>query len=370
MYPQDHQAYFKPETDQTEQAIELYIRGRKVLNFCTANYLGLSHPKITQKTIKSRVQKLPSENHAKDNYNILEKKISDFLKMEDSLVCAGTYDANGGVLDSLFTQDDAIIFDELNYTSFGSVNLNRSNHYKYKNNLHDLEAQLKKASLKSYRFKVIVTDGVFPINGTIANLKEICTLAKKYSALVFVNDADATGFIGKTGRGTHEYNEVTEQVDIITSTFGEPFGWFISGKKKSIELLRNRPQPYLFSNSLAPETVDAVIQIIDMLSKDNSRAKKVMENADYFRNNIKKAGFDIVEGNSAIVPVMLYDTRLAQEFADKLLEEGIYVVGFFYPVVPKGKAGVRVQLSAAHTLEHLDKAINSFSKVGKELAII
>src|SRR5690606_23446257 len=286
------------------------------------------------------------------------------------------FDANGGVFEPLFTEEDAIISDELNHASIiDGVRLCKAARYRYKNNnMEDLEAQLIAASEKNHRFKIIVTDGVFSMDGIVANLKGICDLADKYDALVMVDDSHATGFIGKTGRGTPEAMEVMDRVDIITSTLGKALGGalggFTSGKKEIIDMLRQRSRPYLFSNSLAPGIVGAAIKVLDMISDDTTLRDRVMENSEYFRKEMKSKGFDIPDGDAAIVPVMLYDAKLSQVMADKLLEEGIYVIGFFYPVVPKDKARIRVQLSAAHEKEHLDKAIAAFTKVGKELGVI
>ena len=276
----------------------------------------------------------------------------------------------------MFTAEDAIISDKLNHASIiDGIRLCKSARYRYKNNdMNDLEAQLQIASENNHRFKIIVTDGVFSMDGIVANLKGICDLAEKYDAIVMVDDSHATGFIGKTGRGTHEANDVIGRVDIITSTLGKALGGamggFTSGKKEIIDILRQRSRPYLFSNSLAPGIVGAATKVLDIISKDTSLRDKVMENAQYFRNEMKSKGFDIPDGDSAIVPVMLYDAVLSQKMAEKLMDEGIYVIGFFYPVVPKDKARIRVQLSAAHTKEYLDKAIIAFEKVGKELGII
>ncbi len=311
-----------------------------------------------------------------DIHKNLEQKISEFLGTEDTILYAACFDANGGVFEPLFTDEDAIISDELNHASIiDGVRLCKAARYRYKNNnMEDLEAQLKAASEKNHRFKIIVTDGVFSMDGIVADLKGVCDLAEKYDALVMVDDSHATGFIGKTGRGTHEANDVMGRVDIITSTLGKALGGalggFTSGKKEIIDMLRQRSRPYLFSNSLAPGIVGAATKVLELISDDTSRRDKVMENAQYFRTKMVEAGFDIPEGDAAIVPVMLYDAKLSQQMADKLLEEGIYVIGFFYPVVPKGKARIRVQLSAAHSRENLDKAITAFIKVGKELRVI
>lgn len=367
----------------SQQSAEIEVGGKKLLNFCANNYLGLSnHPdvmKASQDAIDSHGYGMSSVRFicgTQDIHKDLEAKISKFLGMEDTILYAACFDANGGVFEPLFSEEDAIISDELNHASIiDGVRLCKSARYRYKNNnMQDLEAQLVAASEKNHRFKIIVTDGVFSMDGIVADLKGVCDLADKYDALVMVDDSHATGFIGKTGRGTHEANDVIGRVDIITSTLGKALGGalggFTSGKKEIIDMLRQRSRPYLFSNSLAPGIVGAASKVLDMISDDTSLRDKVMENAEYFRKEMKSKGFDIPDGNAAIVPVMLYDAKLSQDMAEKLLSEGIYVIGFFYPVVPKGKARIRVQLSAAHKREHLDKAIAAFERVGKELGII
>ena len=367
----------------SSQDAEIVANGKKLLNFCANNYLGLSnHPEVikaSQSTMDTHGYGMSSVRFicgTQDIHKNLENKISEFLGMEDTILYAAAFDANGGVFEPLFTDQDAIISDELNHASIiDGVRLCKATRYRYKNNnMEDLEAQLKAASEKNHRFKIIVTDGVFSMDGIVANLKGVCDLAEKYDALVMVDDSHATGFIGKTGRGTHEANDVMNRVDIITSTLGKALGGamggFTSGKKEIIDMLRQRSRPYLFSNSLAPGIVGAATKVLEMLSKDTSLRDKVMENAQYFRSEMKAKGFDIPDGNAAIVPVMLYDAKLSQKMAEKLMDEGIYVIGFFYPVVPKEKARIRVQLSAAHTKEHLDKAIAAFEKVGKELGVI
>jgi len=367
----------------SSQDAEIVANGKKLLNFCANNYLGLSnHPEVikaSQSTMDTHGYGMSSVRFicgTQDIHKNLENKISEFLGMEDTILYAAAFDANGGVFEPLFTDQDAIISDELNHASIiDGVRLCKAARYRYKNNnMEDLEAQLKAASEKNYRFKIIVTDGVFSMDGIVANLKGVCDLAEKYDALVMVDDSHATGFIGKTGRGTHEANDVMSRVDIITSTLGKALGGamggFTSGKKEIIDMLRQRSRPYLFSNSLAPGTVGAATKVLEMLSKDTSLRDKVMENAQYFRSEMKAKGFDIPDGDAAIVPVMLYDAKLSQKMAERLMDEGIYVIGFFYPVVPKEKARIRVQLSAAHTKEHLDKAIAAFEKVGKELGVI
>lgn len=367
----------------SQQSAEIEANGKKLLNFCANNYLGLSnHPEVmkaSQEMIQSHGYGMSSVRFicgTQDIHKDLEKKIADFLGLEDTILYAAAFDANGGVFEPLFTEEDAIISDELNHASIiDGVRLCKAARYRYKNNnMEDLEAQLIAASEKNHRFKIIVTDGVFSMDGIVADLKGVCDLADKYDALVMVDDSHATGFIGKTGRGTHEANEVMGRVDIITSTLGKALGGalggFTSGKKEIIDMLRQRSRPYLFSNSLAPGIVGAALRVLDMISDDTSLRDQVMENAEYFRTEMKAKGFDIPEGDAAIVPVMLYDAPLSQKMAEKLMDEGIYVIGFFYPVVPKGKARIRVQLSAAHTREHLDKAIAAFEKVGKELGVI
>ena len=367
----------------SSQDVEIVANGKKLLNFCANNYLGLSnHPEVikaSQSTMDTHGYGMSSVRFicgTQDIHKNLENKISEFLGMEDTILYAAAFDANGGVFEPLFTDQDAIISDELNHASIiDGVRLCKAARYRYKNNnMEDLEVQLKAASEKNHRFKIIVTDGVFSMDGIVANLKGVCDLAEKYNALVMVDDSHATGFIGKTGRGTHEANDVMSRVDIITSTLGKALGGamggFTSGKKEIIDMLRQRSRPYLFSNSLAPGIVGAATKVLEMLSKDTSLRDKVMENAQYFRSEMKAKGFDIPDGDAAIVPVMLYDAKLSQKMAEKLMDEGIYVIGFFYPVVPKEKARIRVQLSAAHTKEHLDKAIAAFEKVGKELGVI
>ena len=375
--------YKKERIISSSQDAEIIANGKKLLNFCANNYLGLSnHPEVikaSQETLNTYGYGMSSVRFicgTQDIHKNLEQKISNFLGMEDTILYAAAFDANGGIFEPLFTAEDAIISDKLNHASIiDGIRLCKSARYRYKNNdMNDLEAQLQIASENNHRFKIIVTDGVFSMDGIVANLKGICDLAEKYDAIVMVDDSHATGFIGKTGRGTHEANDVIGRVDIITSTLGKALGGamggFTSGKKEIIDILRQRSRPYLFSNSLAPGIVGAATKVLDIISKDTSLRDKVMENAQYFRNEMKSKGFDIPDGDSAIVPVMLYDAVLSQKMAEKLMDEGIYVIGFFYPVVPKDKARIRVQLSAAHTKEYLDKAIIAFEKVGKELGII
>lgn len=355
--------------------------GEEVIIMCANNYLGLSsHPKIIEgakKALDTHGYGMSSVRFicgTQDIHKTLEKNISDFLGMEDTILYAAAFDANGGVFEPLFGENDAIISDELNHASIiDGVRLCKAQRYRYKNSdMADLEEQLKKA--QAQRNRIIVTDGVFSMDGYVAKLDKICDLAEKYDALVMVDDSHATGFIGKTGRGTHEYNNVMGRVDIITSTLGKALGGamggFTSGKKEIIEILRQRSRPYLFSNSLAPSIVGAAIEVFALLSTTTELRDKLEWNINYFKEGIKKIGLEFRDGNSAIVPVMLYDAKLAQLFAEKLLKEGIYAVGFFYPVVPKDLARIRVQLSAAHDKSHLDKALVAFEKVGKELGVI
>ena len=375
---------FKTERIITsQQSTVIEANGKSLLNFCANNYLGLSNNKevmkASQEMVDSRGYGLSSVRFicgTQDIHKELEAKISKFLGLEDTILYAACFDANGGVFEPLFTDQDAIISDELNHASIiDGVRLCKAARYRYKNNnMVDLEEQLKAASQQNHRFRIIVTDGVFSMDGIVADLKGLCDLAEKYDCLVMVDDSHATGFIGKTGRGTHEASAVMGRVDIITSTLGKALGGalggFTSGKKEIIDMLRQRSRPYLFSNSLAPGIVGAAIKVLDMISDDTTLRDQVMENAEYFRKEMKAKGFDILDGDAAIVPVMLYDAPLAQKMAEKLMEEGIYVIGFFYPVVPKGKARIRVQLSAAHTRAQLDIAIAAFDKVGKDLGVI
>lgn len=366
------------------QGADITIQGGKeVINFCANNYLGLSsHPDVIQ------AAKDAMDTHGfgmssvrficgtQDIHKELEQKIADFYQTEDTILYAAAFDANGGVFEPLFSKEDAIISDSLNHASIiDGVRLCKASRYRYQNNnMEDLETQLKQANEDGARFKIIVTDGVFSMDGLVAPLDKICDLAEKYDALVMIDEAHAAGFIGEKGIGTLEEKNVLGRVDIITGTLGKALGGamggYTTGRKEIIEMLRQRSRPYLFSNSLAPAIVGASIKVFDMLSTDDSLRNKLKENTKYFKKGIKDAGFDIIDGDAAIVPVMLYDAKLSQEMADRLLEEGIYVIGFFYPVVPKDKARIRVQLSAAHTKEHLDKAIAAFIKVGKELKVI
>ena len=309
-----------------------------------------------------------------DIHTELEKKISKFLGTEDTILYAAAFDANGGVFEPLFSEQDAIISDELNHASIiDGIRLCKAQRYRYKHNdMNELEKNLKES--QNLRHRIIVTDGVFSMDGTIAQLDKICVLAEKYKALVMIDECHAAGFMGKTGRGTHEYRNVMGKIDIITGTLGKALGGamggFTSGRKEIIEMLRQRSRPYLFSNSLAPSIVGASIAVIDMLSETTQLRDKLWENTKYFREKISAAGFDIKPGEHPIVPVMLYDAKLAQEFADKLMDEGIYVIGFFYPVVAKNNARIRVQISAAHEKKHIDKAVAAFEKVGKKLGVL
>lgn len=355
--------------------------GEEVLNFCANNYLGLSsHPEVIQAakdTLDSHGYGMSSVRFicgTQDIHKNLEAKISNFLGTEDTILYAAAFDANGGVFEPLFDKEDAIISDSLNHASIiDGVRLCKAARYRYANNdMADLEAQLIKA--QEQRNRIIVTDGVFSMDGYLAQLDKICDLAEKYDALVMVDDSHSTGFLGKKGRGTHEHCGVMGRVDIITSTLGKALGGamggFTSGRKEIIDILRQRSRPYLFSNSLAPSIVGAASKVIDLLSDSTDLRDKLERNTKYFRQKMTAAGFDIPDGVHAITPVMLYDAKLAQEMSNKLLDEGIYVIGFFYPVVPKEKARIRVQISAAHSLANLDKAIVAFIKVGKELGVI
>ena len=354
--------------------------GSEVINFCANNYLGLSsHPEVIQ------ASKDALDTHGfgmssvrficgtQDIHKELEAKISKFLGMEDTILYAAAFDANGGVFEPLFTAEDAIISDELNHASIiDGVRLCKAQRFRFKNSdMADLEEKLKQA--QAARYRIIVTDGVFSMDGYIAKLDAICDLAEKYNALVMVDDCHATGFVGKTGRGTHEHCGVMGRVDIITGTLGKALGGamggFTSAKKEIVDLLRQRSRPYLFSNSLAPSIVGAANKVLDLLSSSTDLRDKLERNAKQFRAGMEAAGFDLRPGEHAIIPVMLYDAELSQRFADKLLEEGIYVIGFFYPVVPKGLARIRVQISAAHESHHIQKAIAAFTKVGRELGI-
>lgn len=365
----------------TPQGASVMVNNQEVIIFCSNNYLGLSsHPKViegSKKALDSHGYGMSSVRFicgTQDIHKTLEKKIATFLGQEDTILYAAAFDANGGVFEPLFGEEDAIISDELNHASIiDGVRLCKAQRYRYKNcDMVDLEEQLIKAQAQRYR--IIVTDGVFSMDGFVAPLDKICDLADKYNAMVMVDECHASGFIGKTGRGTIELKNVMDRVDIVTGTLGKALGGamggFTSAKKEVIEILRQRSRPYLFSNSLTPSIVGASIAVFDMLSETTELRDQLEFNINYFKQGLRKIGLEFKEGDSAIVPVMLYDAKLAQVFADKLLLEGIYVIGFFFPVVAKGQARIRVQLSAAHTQAHLDKAILAFEKVGKELGVI
>ncbi len=374
--------YKKERIIVTPQGADISLDdGSDVINFCANNYLGLSsNPKVVQAAkdaIDSHGYGMSSVRFicgTQDIHKELESKIADFLGTEDTILYAAAFDANGGVFEPLLNDQDAIISDELNHASIiDGVRLCKAARYRFRHNdMADLEEQLKKAS--DARNRIIVTDGVFSMDGTIAQLDKICDLADKYKALVMVDECHASGFMGDNGRGTHEYCKVMGRVDIITGTLGKALGGalggFTSGNREIIEMLRQRSRPYLFSNSLAPSIVGASIAVLDLLSSTNDLRDKLWDNTEYFRKGITEAGFDIKPGIHPIVPIMLYDAKLAQDFAAKLLDEGIYVIGFFYPVVAKGNARIRVQLSAAHERHHLDKAIEAFRKVGTELGVL
>jgi glycine C-acetyltransferase len=363
------------------QGAEIVVNGKNVLNFCANNYLGLSsHPNVVaaaHKAIDERGYGLSSVRFicgTQDVHRTLELKLAEFLGTEDTILYAAAFDANGGVFEPLFNEEDAIISDELNHASIiDGVRLCKAQRYRYlHNDMADLEAKLKEST--HLRSRVIVTDGSFSMDGTIAQLDKIVALAEQYDAIIMIDECHSSGFLGKTGRGTHEYRGVMGKIDIITGTLGKALGGalggFTSGKKEIIDMLRQRSRPYLFSNSLAPSIVGASIAVLDMLSATTDLRDKLEYNTNYFRTKMTAAGFDIKPGDHPIVPIMLYDAVLSQKMAAALLEEGIYVIGFFFPVVAKGKARIRVQLSAAHEQEHLDKAIAAFTKVGKELGVI
>jgi glycine C-acetyltransferase len=373
---------FKKERVITsEQGPEIVVNGKKVLNFCANNYLGLSsHPDV----IKAAHQAIDTHGYGmssvrficgtQDIHKELEKKLADFLGTEDTILYAAAFDANGGVFEPLFGEEDAIISDALNHASIiDGVRLCKAQRFRYEhNNMADLEAKLKESA--NCRSRIIVTDGSFSMDGTIAQLDKICDLADQYDAIVMIDECHSSGFLGKTGRGTHEYRGVMGRIDIITGTLGKALGGasggFTSGRKEIIEMLRQRSRPYLFSNTVAPSIVGASIAVLDMLTSATTLRDQLEYNTNYFRTKMTEAGFDIKPGDHPIVPIMLYDAVIAQNFAAKLLDEGVYVIGFFYPVVAKGLARIRVQLSAAHEQEHLDKAIAAFTKVGKELGVI
>jgi glycine C-acetyltransferase len=380
---QENGLYKKERIITSPQGAEIVVNGETVLNFCANNYLGLSsHPEVVQAAkdaLDSHGFGMSSVRFicgTQDIHKQLEAKIADFYGTEDTILYAAAFDANGGVFEPLLGEEDCIISDSLNHASIiDGVRLCKAARYRYENsNIQDLEAQLIKATEAGHRFKLIVTDGVFSMDGLVAPLDKICDLADKYDALVMVDECHAAGFIGATGKGTMEAKNVMGRVDIITGTLGKALGGAMGGyttaKKEVIEILRQRSRPYLFSNSLAPSIVGASLKVFELLKKDTSLRDQLEWNTNYFKEGIRKAGLDFIDGDSAIVPVMLYDAKLSQEMADELLKLGIYVIGFFYPVVPKDKARIRVQLSAAHTKEHLDKAISAFESVAKKLNII
>ncbi|MCF3110954.1 glycine C-acetyltransferase [Niabella sp. CC-SYL272] len=366
---------------ESEQGAEILVNGKTVINFCANNYLGLSsHPEVIKAahaTIDARGYGMSSVRFicgTQDIHKELEQKISEFLGTEDTILYAAAFDANGGVFEPLFNEQDAIISDALNHASIiDGVRLCKAQRFRYEhNNMEDLEAKLKEAS--GARSRIIVTDGSFSMDGTIAQLDKIVELAEKYDAVIMIDECHSSGFLGKTGRGTHEYRGVMGKIDIITGTLGKALGGasggFTSGRKEIIDMLRQKSRPYLFSNTLAPSIVGGSIAVLDMLSSSTQLRDKLEYNTKYFREKMTAAGFDIKPGDHPIVPIMLYDAVLAADFAAKLLEEGIYVIGFFFPVVPKGQARIRVQLSAGHEQKHLDKAIAAFTKVGKELGVL
>lgn len=365
----------------SEQGPEIQVNGKTVLNFCANNYLGLSsHPKVIEaahKTIDERGYGMSSVRFicgTQDIHKELEQKIATFLGTEDTILYVAAFDANGGVFEPLFDAQDAIISDALNHASIiDGVRLCKAQRYRYEhNNMADLETKLQESA--GCRSRIIVTDGSFSMDGTIAQLDKICDLADKYDAIVMIDESHSSGFLGKTGRGTHEYRNVMGRIDIITGTLGKALGGasggFTSGRKEIIEMLRQRSRPYLFSNTLAPSIAGASIAVLDMLTETTDLRDKLEYNTKYFREKMTAAGFDIKPGDHPIVPIMLYDAVVAQNFAAKLLDEGIYVIGFFFPVVAKGQARIRVQLSAAHEQHHLDKAIEAFTKIGKELGVV
>jgi glycine C-acetyltransferase len=373
---------FKQERIITsEQGAEIEVNGKKVLNFCANNYLGLSsHPKVIEaahRTIDSHGYGMSSVRFicgTQDIHKELEKKLSAFLGTEDTILYAAAFDANAGVFEPLFGEHDAIISDALNHASIiDGVRLCKAQRFRYDHNdMNDLEEKLKES--EKCRNKIIVTDGSFSMDGTIAQLDKVCDLANKYNALVMTDESHSSGFLGKTGRGTHEYRNVMGRIDIITGTLGKALGGasggFTSGRKEIIEMLRQRSRPYLFSNTVAPAIVGGSIAVLDMLTETTELRDKLEYNTRFFRKKMTAAGFDIKPGDHPIVPLMLYDAVIAQQFAARLLDEGVYVIGFFFPVVPKGQARIRVQISAAHEQQHLDTAIEAFIKVGKELLII
>ncbi len=367
----------------SQDAVIKISTGEEVINFCANNYLGLSN---NPEVIEAAKEAMDTHGFGmssvrficgtQDIHKELEYRIANFYQTEDTILYAAAFDANGGVFEPLLGKEDAIISDALNHASIiDGVRLCKAARYRYANNdMRDLENQLIEANKQNHRFKIIVTDGVFSMDGIVAQLDKICDLADKYDAMVMVDECHAAGFIGSTGRGTVELKNVMDRVDIVTGTLGKALGGamggYTTGKKEIIELLRQRSRPYLFSNSLAPGIVGASIKVFDMIEKDTSLRDKLEENTNYFRSKMEAAGFDLVGADAAIVPVMLYDAKLSQQMANALLDEGIYVIGFFFPVVPKDKARIRVQLSAAHSKENIDKAVQAFIKVGKELKVI
>ncbi len=380
---QENGIFKKERIITSPQGAEITVNGETVLNFCANNYLGLSsHPEVIQAAkdaLDSHGFGMSSVRFicgTQDIHKTLEKKIANFYGTEDTILYAAAFDANGGVFEPLLGEEDCIISDSLNHASIiDGVRLCKAARYRYENsNMEDLENQLKIAVEKGHRFKLIVTDGVFSMDGLVAPLDKICDLADKYDALVMVDECHAAGFIGATGKGTLEAKGVMGRVDIITGTLGKALGGAMGGyttaKKEIIEILRQRSRPYLFSNSLAPAIVGASIKVFELLEKDTTLRDKLEWNTNYFKDGLRKAGIDFINGDSAIVPVMLYDAKLSQIMADELLKKGIYVIGFFFPVVPKDKARIRVQLSAAHTKDHLDKAVQAFSEVAKMLKVV
>ncbi len=377
----DQGLYKEERIIQSPQRAEITANGKSVLNFCANNYLGLSDDpdvlRAAKKVVDSHGFGLSSVRFicgTQDIHKELEGKIARFVGMEDAILYAAAFDANGGLFEPLLTREDAVLSDELNHASIiDGIRLCKAQRYRYRHDdMEDLEIQLKAAS--GARRRLIATDGVFSMDGTIARLHEICDLAEQYDALVMIDDCHATGFMGATGRGTHEYRGVMDRVDIVTGTFGKALGGasggFTAARKEIVEILRQRSRPYLFSNTVAPAIVGASISVLDRLSASTELRDKLADNTKRFRTKMKKVGFDILEGSHPIVPIMLYDARVAQEFAARLLEEGIYVIGFFYPVVPQNQARIRVQLSAVHEPEHIDEAVEAFVRVGRELQVI
>lgn len=373
--------YKKERIIESPQRAEIQANGKHVLNFCANNYLGLSDdPEVlaaAKKAIDSHGFGLSSVRFicgTQDIHKELERKIADFVGMEDAILYAAAFDANGGLFEPLLTKEDAVISDELNHASIiDGIRLCKAERFRFKHNdMEDLELQLKAAS--GSRRKLIATDGVFSMDGTIAQLHHICDLAEKYDAMVMIDDCHATGFVGKNGRGTHEYRGVMERIDIVTGTFGKALGGasggFTAARKEIVQILRQKSRPYLFSNTVAPAIVGATISVLDRLSSTTELRDKLAENTKLFRTKMTEAGFDILEGSHPIVPIMLYDAKVAQEFAARLLEEDIYVIGFFFPVVPRNQARIRVQLSSAHEAEHIHRAVEAFIKVGREMQVL